>query len=146
MGREQRQRDELEASTNVQERNQEGEVLFDVGSLADPHYVENLNLSSDLPNTPPLHKGGLILASSAASTKPTHASALLQTPAAPLAVSVAKRNKTSTPNINLGIFGGSKFGKHRRREGRSSAVKKDMQMRERYAEQRNGSSAIKDVL
>ena len=148
--RKQRQRDELEASTNVQERNQEGEVLFDVGSLADPHYVENLNLSRDLPNTPPLHKGGLILASSAASTKLTHDSALLQTPVAPLAASVAKRNKIreppSTPNINLGIFGGSKFGKHRRREGRSSAVKKDMQMRERYAGQRNGSSAIKDVL
>jgi hypothetical protein len=134
----QRERDKLESSTNIEERNADGEILFDVGAISDPHFVKNLSASSPDP---------LNLMSK-------EAMPLLQTPI-PVSntSSISKKSNIEpiqTTEIDLSIFGGSKFNAPTRNRGReerrSSAVKKDMHMRERgrYSSQRKGG--IKDLL
>ena len=108
-------------STNVEEVNRDGEVLFDAGSLSDPNYVENVGRSLDFfeggtpPGTPPpLKRGGLILAQSGKKKS-----------ISPL--------RTPRP-IDLSIFSGSRFKvRSRKGGGESSAVKRDKILKDRYS-------------
>ena len=121
-------------STNVEEVNRDGEVLFDAGSLSDPNYVENVGRSLDFfeggtpPGTPPpLKRGGLILAQSGKKKS----SSPLRTPRPTAAA--ANGHGDARP-IDLSIFSGSRFKvRSRKGGGESSAVKRDKILKDRYS-------------
>ena len=140
---------ELELSTNVEELNKSGEVLYDIGSVADPHFVENLGKSSNTHTTssspspsPPRqqqqqqqrkHKGSVQKRNT---RKSMHSK-----------MSAGDDKNNPPPKVNLSIFGGSKFkprSSHRKVQRFSSAVKKDMYMREKFSGQM--ASGVEQVL